>query len=75
MAAKKKTTPAIAKTSKKNREDSVYWVLSARTKLLFWEPLQLYSTKAAADLAHSLLEKQAPYSFNSYKVSRVDLVG
>lgn len=69
-AAVKKT--AAHKTTKKVK--TIYWVLSERTKLFMWKPIELYTSYDAAATARTRREEASPYSLNGYKVDRVELV-
>lgn len=77
MATKKAAAPKIAKktTARKAKTvDTIYWVLSERTKLFVWKPIKLYRSYDEAVTARKLAEETSPYSLNGYKVDRVDLV-
>lgn len=72
-AKKAVNKPAITKRAKK--VDTIYWVLSERSKLLLWKPIQLFKSYDAAVSARKELELASPYSLTGYKVDRVDLKG
>lgn len=69
-----KAKPAPAKTVRKPKADPVFWVLSERSKLFSWRPLEVYKTQDAATAARKRREEASPYSLNGYKVDRVVLV-
>lgn len=76
MATKAKAAVAkkavVRKAAKK--AETIYWVLSERTKLFVWKPIELYTSYDAAAAARTRREEASPYSLNGYKVDRVELV-
>jgi hypothetical protein len=82
MATKKAVTKKIAspKLARKPRAkkaavvDTIYWVLSERSRLFAWKPIKLFRSYDEAVAARKLAETTSPYSLNGYKVDRVDLV-
>lgn len=72
-AKKAVSKPAITKQAKK--VDTIYWVLSERSKLFLWKPIQLFKSYDAAVSVCKELELASPYSITGYKVDRVDLKG
>lgn len=82
MATKKVAAPKIAKkttarkaTSRKAAViDTIYWVLSERSRLFVWKPIKLFRSYDEAVAARKLAEATSPYSLNGYKVDRVDLI-
>ena len=72
-AKKAVSKPAITKRAKK--VDTIYWVLSERSKLFLWKPIQLFKSYDAAVSVRKELELASPYSLNGYKVDRVELKG
>ena len=82
MATKKAVTKKIAspKLARKPRAkkasvvDTIYWVLSERSRLFAWKPIKLFRSYDEAIAARKLAETTSPYSLNGYKVDRVDLV-
>ena len=82
MATTKKTTvkkAAAPKLARKPRAkkaavvDTIYWVLSERSRLFVWKPIKLFRSYDEAVAARKLAETTSPYSLNGYKVDRVDL--
>ena len=77
MATKKSAAPKLAKktvTRKAKTVDTIYWVLSERSRLFAWKPIKLFRSYDEAIAARKLAETTSPYSLNGYKVDRVDLV-
>ena len=83
MATTKKTTvkkavaPKLARkprTKKAAVVDTIYWVLSERSRLFVWKPIKLFRSYDEAVAARKLAETTSPYSLNGYKVDRVDLI-
>ena len=82
MATKKAVTKKIAspKLARKPRAkkaavvDTIYWVLSERSRLFVWKPIKLFRSYDEAVAARKLAEITSPYSLNGYKVDRVDLI-
>ena len=82
MATKKSATSKVAspKLARKPRAkkaavvDTIYWVLSERSRLFVWKPIKLFRSYDEAIAARKLAETTSPYSLNGYKVDRVDLV-
>lgn len=72
MAKAKPAKSAARKTTKK--ADKVFYVLSERTKLFVWRPIELYAKEADAVDARKRREEASPYSINGYKVDRVVLI-
>lgn len=72
-AKKAVSKPAITKRAKK--VDTIYWVLSERSKLFLWKPIQLFKSYDAAVSTRKELELASPYSIAGYKVDRVELKG
>ena len=54
--------------------DTIYWVLSERSRLFVWKPIKLFRSYDEAVAARKLAETTSPYSLNGYKVDRVDLI-
>ena len=54
--------------------DTIYWVLSERSRLFVWKPIKLFRSYDEAIAARKLAETTSPYSLNGYKVDRVDLI-
>lgn len=76
MAVKAKSA-AVKKTAARKatkKAETIYWVLSERTKLFVWKPIELYTSYDAAAAARTRREEASPYSLNGYKVDRVELV-
>ena len=75
-AAKKSVTKKATKkrASKKPAHDGIYYVLLERSPLFRWKVHSLYETRAEARKAEAMLELNHNYSFNKYKVERVELV-
>ena len=82
MATKKSATskvasPKLAHTPRAKKAivvDTVYWVLSERSRLFVWKPIKLFRSYDEAVAARKAAEEGSPYSLNGYKVDRVDLV-
>ena len=75
MATKAKAAPAKSGTRKTAKKaETIYWVLSERTKLFMWKPIELYTSYDAAAAARTRREEASTYSLNGYKVDRVELV-
>ena len=75
--AKKVAVPKLVRkprTKKAAVVDTIYWVLSERTRLFAWKPIKLFRSYDEAVAARKLAETTSPYSLNGYKVDRVDLV-
>lgn len=80
-ATKNATTKVVApKLARKPRAkkaavvDTIYWVLSERSRLFAWKPIKLFRSYDEAIAARKLAETTSPYSLNGYKVDRVDLI-
>jgi len=80
MATKKATKTLTVKaprktiTKKAKTIDTIYWVLSERSRLFAWKPIKLFRTYDEAVTARKAAEETSPYSLNGYKVDRVDLI-
>ena len=71
---KKAAAPKLARTKKTKTIDTIYWVLSERSRLFVWKPIKLFRSYDEAVAARKLAETTSPYSLNGYKVDRVDLI-
>ena len=81
MATKKSATkvasPKLARKPRAKKAsvvDTIYWVLSERSRLFVWKPIKLFRSYDEATAARKLAETTSPYSLNGYKVDRVDLI-
>lgn len=54
--------------------DSVLWVVSKRSKLFTWTPVQVFPSRDLADEYLDLYESLSPYGVKGYKLDRVDLI-
>lgn len=75
--AKKAAAPKLARTPRAKKAaivDTIYWVLSERSRLFVWKPIKLFRSYDEAIAARKLAEITSPYSLNGYKVDRVDLI-
>ena len=78
MVTKTKAKKAVSKpatTKRAKKVDTIYWVLSERSKLFLWKPIQLFKSYDAAVSVRKELELASPYSITGYKVDRVELRG
>ena len=73
-ATSKVASPKLARTKKTKAINTVYWVLSERSRLFVWKPIKLFRSYDEAIAARKLAEETSPYSLNGYKVDRVDLI-
>lgn len=76
-ATSKVTSPKLARKPRAKKTsvvDTIYWVLSERSRLFAWRPIKLFRSYDEAIAARKLAETTSPYSLNGYKVDRVDLV-
>lgn len=73
-ATKKAATKRIAKTPKITLKDDTLYVLSTRSKLFFWTPVQVYETREEANTAKTLIELENVLAIDAAKVTRVKLV-
>lgn len=74
---KKIASPKLARKPRAKKAavvDTIYWVLSERSRLFAWKPIKLFRSYDEAIAARKLAETTSPYSLNGYKVDRVDLV-
>lgn len=69
----KKTTKVTKKATKKAAVNEVKytWVLSERSKLLFWNPVEVIDSYDAAVTRRNQLEADSIYGVNGYKLNRV----
>lgn len=83
MANKKTTAAEAAPKAKRTRKpaapkivlkDTVLWVISRRTKLFFWQPIQAFDTEAKGREYLAAYESDGNYGGRSYKLDRVDLI-
>lgn len=54
--------------------DSVLWVISKRSKLFTWTPIQVFPTLELAKEYLDLYESLSPYGVKGFKLDRVDLI-
>ena len=78
-AAKKApaTPKTVAKKTTKTRitlDDNVMYVVSKRTKLFLWRPVQVFPTRSLANEYKALYEGLGHESYDMYKVDRVELI-
>ena len=76
-ATSKVASPKLARKPRAKKAsvvDTIYWVLSERSRLFVWKPIKLFRSYDEAIAARKLAETTSPYSLNGYKVDRVDLV-
>ena len=74
---KKIASPKLARKPRAKKAaivDTIYWVLSERSRLFAWKPIKLFRSYDEAIAARKLAETTSPYSLKGYKVDRVDLV-
>lgn len=75
MAATKKTAATTPRKprAKKIPHDGVFYTIDQRSKMFFWDPMELHATRDGAIERLAYLEANAPYSYRSYRMSRVVL--
>lgn len=69
--AKKAATKRVPKIT---LQDTTMYVVSKRTRMFFWEPVQVFPTYALASEYRDAYEEFSPYGPDGYKITKVDLV-
>lgn len=70
-------TKAVKRTAKKAVANKVQYmhVISERTKLFKWEPIEVYSSYEDAVMRRRVLEEDSIYGGSGYKQTRVVVKG
>ena len=71
--AAKKTAAPTGKPRGRRPAKKVFYVLSKRTKMFLWSPIELFPTRELAVQYRDLYETGSNYSIDMYKIDAVEL--
>lgn len=66
-------TTKAKKRATKSVDDGIYWVVSQRSHLFTWTPVEVYKDRRSATLARERLESSSHLGIRAAKVDRVTL--
>lgn len=74
MAVKKTAKPVAKRTYNRKPKESVVYIISARTKLFSWTPIEAYQDYDVAAQRKRVLEAASALGIESHKINKVELV-